>query len=117
MGQLHHLQQFGHLGFNRRRIGAFAARHGQAKGDVIEHRHMAEQRIVLENEAHFTVASVHPTDVGTVEADMTAGLMLQTGDNSQQGGFPGRGPSSATICPEGISNEISFHFGCDQTIS
>lgn len=110
MGQLHHLQQFGHLGFNRRRIGAFAARqHGQAKGDVIEHRHMAEQRIVLENEAHFTVASVHPADVGTVEADMTAGLMLQTGDNSQQGGFSGaRGPSSATICPEGISNEISF---------
>ena len=93
-------------------LGRSRRQHGQAKGDVIEHRHMAEQRIVLENEAHFTVASVHPTDVGTVEADMTAGLMLQTGDNSQQGGFPEpEGPSSATICPEGISNEISFSTG------
>ncbi len=43
---------------------------------------------------------------------MTAGLMLQTGDNSQQGGFSGaRGPSSATISPEGISDDIIRHLG------
>ncbi len=84
MGQLHHLQQFGHFGFNRRRIGTLTARqHGQAKGDVIEYRHMPKQRIVLENKAHFTIAGVHPAHVGTVKTDMAAGLMLQPGDNPQ----------------------------------
>ena len=114
VSQLHHLQQFGHFGFNRRGVGSFAARqHGQAKGDVIEHRHMAEQRIVLEDEAHFTVAGVHPADVGTVEADMTAGLMLQTGDNSQQGGFSGaRGPQQRNhLSGRDIQRDIIQHLG------
>ena len=114
VSQLHHLQQFGHFGFNRRRIGSFTARqHGQAKSDVIEHRHMAEQRIVLEDEAHFTVAGVHPADVGAVEADMTAGLMLQPGDNPQQGSFPGAGRPQQRdhLSGRDIQRDIIQHLG------
>jgi hypothetical protein len=110
MSQLHHLQQFGHFRFDGCRIRAFAARqHGQAKRDVVEHGHMAEQRVMLEHKAHFTIAGMQAAHVGAVKADVPAGLMLKPGDNTQQRGFPEPdGPSSATICPEGISSEISF---------
>ncbi|MNL48233.1 hypothetical protein D3C87_1710730 [compost metagenome] len=59
MGQLHHLQQFGDFRFDGRRIRTLATRkHAQAKSDIVEHRHMAEQRIVLEHKTHFTIAGV-----------------------------------------------------------
>ena len=46
---------------------------------------------MLEHETDFTVARMQAADVGTVETDMPAGLMLQPGDNPQQRGFPGAG--------------------------
>ncbi|GHL44514.1 hypothetical protein ECZU28_45090 [Escherichia coli] len=73
-----------------------AAPSGQS--DIVEHRHMAEQRVMLEHETDLAIARVQAADVGAVEANMPAGLMLQPGDNAQQRGFPEPdGPSNATI--------------------
>jgi hypothetical protein len=110
MSQLHHFQQPGDFRFDPGGVRTFTTRqHRQAEGDILKYRHMAEQRIVLEDEAHFTVTGVNAAHVGAMETNMTAGLILQTSNNTQQRGFPEPdGPSSATICPEGISREISF---------
>ncbi|MNE68713.1 hypothetical protein D3C80_1643900 [compost metagenome] len=88
MCQLHHLQQFGDFRFNGRRVRALTTwQHAQAKRDIVEHRHMAEQRVVLEDKTDFTVAGVQAAHVGSVEANMSAALMFKTGDNTQQRGF------------------------------
>ena len=92
MRKLHHLQQVCHFRFDSCGIRALATRqHRQAESDIVEHRHMAEQRVMLEHETDFTIARMQAADVGAVEANMPAGLMLQPGDNSQQRGFPGTG--------------------------
>ena len=46
---------------------------------------------MLEHETDFTVARVQAADVSAVEANMSAGLMFQPGNNTQQRGFPGTG--------------------------
>ncbi|MNE04034.1 hypothetical protein D3C80_965560 [compost metagenome] len=90
MTQLHHLQQLGHFLFDRRGIRALTTRqHAQAKGNVVEHRHMAEQRVMLEHETHPAIARMHMADVGAVEAQLAAALVFQPGDNAQQRGFAG----------------------------
>ena len=92
MRELHHLQQFCHFRFDRRRIRAFTPwQHRQAKSDIVKHRHMAKQRVMLEHETDFTVPRVQTAHVGTVKANMPAGLMLQPGNNAQQRGFSGTG--------------------------
>ena len=92
MRKLHHLQQVCHFRFDSCGIRALATRqHRQAESDIVEHRHMAEQRVMLKHETDFTIARMQAADVGAVEANMPAGLMLQPGDNSQQRGFPGTG--------------------------
>ena len=88
MSQLNHFQQFGHFCFDGRRIRALTPwQDRQTKRDIVENGHMTKQRIVLEYESHFTVASMQTTDVGAVKTDMPAGLMLQPGNNAQQRGF------------------------------
>ena len=90
MRQLNHLQQFGNFRFDPGGIWPFTLRqHRQAEGNVVEHRHMTKQRVVLKHKANFTVASVHPADVGTVKTNVPAGLILQPGNDAQQRGFPG----------------------------
>ncbi len=92
MSKLHHLQQFCHFRFDGCGIRALATwQHRQAKSDIVEHRHMTEQRVMLEHETDLAIARVQAADVGAVEANMPAGLMLQPGDNAQQRGFPGTG--------------------------
>ena len=92
MSKLHHLQQFCHFRFDRRRIRAFTPwQHRQAKSDIVKHRHMAKQRVMLEHETDFTVPRVQTAHVGTVKANMPTGLMLQPGDNAQQRSFSGTG--------------------------
>ena len=88
MSQLNHLQQFGDFCFDGRRIWTLTPwQNRQTKRDIVENGHMTKQRIVLEYESHFTVASMQTTDVGAVKTDMPAGLMLQPGNNAQQRGF------------------------------
>ena len=90
MRKLHHLQQFGHFRFDSCHIWTLATRqHRQTKRDVVEHGHMAEQRVMLEHKAYFTIAGMQAAHVIAVKADMSAGLMLKPGDNTQQRGFTG----------------------------
>ena len=90
MRQLDHLQQLGDFCLDAGSIRSFTTRqYRQAEGDIVEHRHMAKQRVVLEHEADFTVTRMHAADVGTVKTDMAAGLIFQPGDDTQQRGFPG----------------------------
>lgn len=87
---MHHLQQLRHFRFNRRRSWAVASRqHRQAKSDVVKHRHMAKQRIVLKHKTDFTLTRVQAANVRTVETNMAAGLMFQPGNNAQQRRFTG----------------------------
>ncbi len=68
---------------------------------------------MLEYKAHLTVARMQAADVGAVEADMPAGLMFQTGDNTQQSGFPGaRRPQQRHHLPgRDIQRDIVQHLG------
>ncbi|MPN31708.1 hypothetical protein SDC9_179182 [bioreactor metagenome] len=52
---------------------------------------MAEQRVVLKDKSHLTIARMQAADVGTMEANMSAGLVFQPGNNAQQCGFTGTG--------------------------
>ena len=57
--ELHQLEQLVHLARGSAPRRALAARlHAQAERDVLEHRHVAEQRVVLEHEADLALAHV-----------------------------------------------------------
>ena len=100
--ELHQLQQLVHLAPDFRRSRAARARlHAQAEGDVLEHGHVPEQRVVLEHEADLPLAHVlrrtHPRHgtgrcplSGTSRpAMMRSSVVLPQPD----------GPSSATSSP------------------
>jgi len=71
------------------RLGA----HAQAEGDVLEDRQVAEQRVVLEDEAHAAVAHVGVGGVLAVEVHAAAVGHLEPGDDAQQRGLARtRGP-------------------------
>ena len=63
----------------------------QAKGDVLEHRHVTEQRIVLEDEADVAFAHMQIRGVVAADDDATTVGLLQTGDDAQQGGLAATG--------------------------
>ncbi len=60
--------------------------HPQAEGHVLEDRHVAEQGVVLEDEAHLPAADVVAGHVLIVEQDRpAAGVgLFQAGDDPQQ---------------------------------
>ena len=87
-GQAHELQQFGHFGadlFFGRALGFGAD--GEAEGDVVGHGHVAEQGVVLEDEADFAFAHVFGGNVLAVEQNPAAVGVFEAGDDAQQGGF------------------------------
>ncbi|SPZ06525.1 Uncharacterised protein [Pseudomonas aeruginosa] len=99
--ELHHVEQLVDLGLDRGFARPLAlGLHAQAEGDVVEHRHVAEQRVVLEDEADVAVAHVVLRDVLAMEHDVAGVRGFQPGDDPQQGGLaaPG-GPSRATSSP------------------
>ena len=119
MRKLHHLQQFGHFRFDGGGIRTFTTRqHGQAKRDVVEYRHVAEQRIMLKYKAHFTVAGVQAANVRTVEANMSAGLVFKPGDNTQQRGFTGarRPQQRHHLSGRDIQRDIIQHLGATKRL-
>ena len=65
--------------------------HAQAEGDVFEHRHVAEQRVVLEHEAHLAVARGGSRGVFVVQANGPAVGQFEAGDDAQQRGLAGAG--------------------------
>ena len=59
----------------------------QPEGDVLEHRHVPKQRIVLEDETHPALTHMGVGGVLTGEDDPTAVGALQPGDDPQQRGL------------------------------
>src|SRR6218665_2488260 len=86
--ELHQLQQFGLLLPDLRLARAQAAGlDAQAEGHVLEHRHVAEQGVVLEHEAHVALAHMHAGGVGAAEMDAAGVGRLQPGNDAQQRGL------------------------------
>jgi hypothetical protein len=90
--ELHELEQLEHLApdlrFRRaRRAGA----HAQAEGHVLEHRHVAEERVVLEHEADAAVARVAHRRVFPFEEDLPPVRALEAGDDAQEARLAGAG--------------------------
>ena len=68
--------------------GALLARlDAQAEGDVVEHRHVAEQRVVLEDEAHLALAHMGLRGVLAIKQHAAAVSGLQPGNDAQQRGL------------------------------
>jgi hypothetical protein len=67
---------------------ALAARlHAQAERHVVEHRHVAKQRVVLEHETHVALAHMHVGGVLAAEQDAAGVGRFQAGDDAQQRGL------------------------------
>jgi hypothetical protein len=75
--------------------------HAQAVADVGLHRHLREQRVVLEDHADRALLDGPGGDVFAVEGDAPAAVGVhQAGDDAQQRGLAAaRGPSSASTSP------------------
>lgn len=107
MAKLYDFKQLLHTLLNFRRMRALGAiHHLQAKRYVIGHRHMAKQRIVLEHKTDSAIAHMHIGDV-TISKMNRAGIRpFQTGNNTQQSGFPEPdGPNKPIISPSSILRE------------
>ena len=70
-----------------------ARHHGKAKGDVVEHAHVAKQRVVLKDEANAPVAHVNVGHVALAEQDFTrsgrAVGAFEPRDDAQKRGLAG----------------------------
>ena len=91
--ELLHVHQAQHLGHAR---GNFSLRQLillQAKGDILLHRHMREQRVGLEHHVDRALIRRHAGEVHAVEHDLPGGGLFKTGQHTQQGRFTtARGP-------------------------
>jgi hypothetical protein len=59
--------------------------HAQGKLDVLRHRHVAEQRVVLEHQPHAALAGGDVRDVAAVQRDAAVVDAGEPGDGAQQG--------------------------------
>jgi hypothetical protein len=58
--------------------------HAQAEGDVVEHGHVAEQRVVLEHEADLALAHMGAGGILAIEQHLARVGLFQPGDDAQQ---------------------------------
>ena len=65
--------------------------HPQAEGDVLEHRHVAEQRVVLEHEADMALAGAARQRILAVERHLAGIGPVEARDDPQQRGLAGAG--------------------------
>ena len=79
--QRHELQQ---LGAPAAPVGAPHAARAQRELDVVGHRHVAEQRVVLEHEADLALPRSDVRDVAPVQDDPAMVDRCQTRDRAQQ---------------------------------
>ena len=97
--------------FPRSTAACFARPHAQAERHVLEHAHVAEQRVVLEHEADAALGGGPMGDVLVVEADARARVgvrRVEAGDDPQQRRLAGAaGPSRATSSPSWIDRLTS----------
>jgi hypothetical protein len=72
-------------------LTAGARLHAQAEGDVLEHRHVAEQRVVLEHEADVPFARAPRQRILAIEGNLAGIGPVEAGDDAQQRGLAGTG--------------------------
>jgi hypothetical protein len=86
--ELDQVEERAHLLLDRRVGGALGARaHAQAEGDVLEDRHVPEERVVLEHEAHVAVLHALVGGVLTLDQHATGIGSLEARDYPQQRGL------------------------------
>jgi hypothetical protein len=56
----------------------------QTESDIVEDRHVGEQRVGLEDHVHVAVVRRHPDHVPAVKQDLSLGGLLETPDHSQR---------------------------------
>jgi hypothetical protein len=66
-------------------IGGLHAPDAQCEFDVVGHGHVAEQRVVLEDEADAAIPGAHVRDVAAVKRDAAVVDTREAGDGPQQG--------------------------------
>ena len=79
------------LGDLRLRRPHRARPHREAEGDVVEHAHVAEERVVLEHEADLALARTLADGVLAMEAHGAGVRPLEAGHDAQQRGLAGTG--------------------------
>jgi hypothetical protein len=67
----------------------FAGRTLSPKGDVLEHGHVPEERVVLEDKADAAVAGIAMRSVFAIEENVAGVGEFQSGDDAQQRGLAG----------------------------
>jgi len=83
-GQAHQVERVPRLSTTG---SAVDAAHPQAVLDVLRHRHVREERIVLEHGVDVTAERRLPSYVGSVEHDAAGTGFLEAGDHAQHGGL------------------------------
>ena len=63
----------------------------QAEFDVVAHREMRKERVVLKDRAYIALIGFQMLDAGAVEADFAVGGFFKSGDESQCGGLAASG--------------------------
>jgi hypothetical protein len=63
----------------------------QRVGDVVHHRHVRVQGVVLEHHGHVAAARLDPGHVAAADLDRPPARGLQPGDRPQQGGLAAAG--------------------------
>ncbi len=82
------------------RAGPWPAAHAEPEGDVVEHAHVPEERVVLEDEADVALADADVGDVLVVVAHGAAVGDLESRDDPEQRGLAGaRGPEQGEERP------------------
>ncbi|MNN88043.1 hypothetical protein D3C81_2056800 [compost metagenome] len=61
--------------------------HAQAKRNVVEHAHVAEQGVMLEDKTDITITHIVPGHIFTVEHDAALVGGFQAGNDAQQSGL------------------------------
>ena len=80
----------------------------QPEGDVLEHRHVGVERVVLEHHRDVAAARVEVADAPLADEDLALGDLLETGDHRSAVVLPQPdGPTSTMNSPSVISSEKS----------
>jgi hypothetical protein len=79
------------LGHPRRDLGPRAAADAQGEADVLGHRHVAEEGVVLEHHAHVPLAGGDRRDVLAAVPHLAGVGRLEPGDDAEEGGLPAAG--------------------------
>ncbi len=94
-------------------IGRLHAPHAQCEFDVVRHGHVAEQRVILENQPHATIACPYVGHVAPMQRNAAVIDAGQPRDGPQQGTLAAspKGPAGRRIRPSSISMETSLTTG------